>query len=126
MAHEMGRFIGLDAIEKQCHVILGPTINIQRDPRAGRFFESYSEDPTLTGHLGCAWVRGAQSTGVAATMKHFVGNEAETERRLSSSDVSQEALREVYLEPFRMIMAGCARAGDGKQFGAQPLCAMTS
>lgn len=123
----MGHFIGLDAHEKLCHVVLGPTINMQRDPRAGRYFESYSEDPHLTGRLGCGWVAGCQNSvpGMAATMKHFVGNEAETDRRHSSSNVSQEALREVYLEPFREIMAGLVRQGH-QAYRGQPACVMTA
>lgn len=123
----MGHYIGLDAHEKLCHVVLGPTINMQRDPRAGRYFESYSEDPHLTGRLGHAWVAGAQASvpGMAATMKHFVGNEAETDRRFSSSNVSKQALREVYLDPFREIMAGLKREG-AKAYGGQPACVMTA
>lgn len=100
---------------------------MQRDPRAGRYFESYSEDPHHTGQLGCAWIAGAQNSvaGMAATMKHFVGNEAETDRRNSSSNMSMETLREVYLEPFREIMAGLVRQGH-RPFGGQPACVMTA
>lgn len=130
MAFEMGKQIALDAIEKKCHVVLGPTINGQRDPRAGRFFESYSEDPTLMGYLASSWIQGVQNCGVGATMKHFVANEAEYDRRNNSSDLSIEALREVYLEPFRIIMADLQREGKNVNkddpFKAQPACVMTA
>ena len=123
----MGASIAEDGIKKQCHVILGPTINIQRDPRAGRYFESYSEDPVLTGELGLAWIQGCQAKGAAATMKHFVGNESETDRRNVSSNIDPSALREVYLEPFRRIMKGAAEHGAGSDvFGRQPACVMTA
>lgn len=120
----MGAGIAEDGIKKQCHVLLGPTINIQRDPRAGRYFESYSEDPVLTGELAAAWVRGCQSKDVGATMKHFVGNESETDRRFVSSNIAPDALREVYLEPFRRIMKGVAHTKG--RFGGQPACVMTA
>lgn len=128
LAFEMGKQIALDAIEKQCHVLLGPTVNGQRDPRAGRFFESYSEDPTLMGYLASYWIQGAQSCGVGTTMKHFVANEAEYDRRNNSSDLSIEALREVYLEPFRIIMADMQRRSSGQDdpFKSQPACVMTA
>ncbi|MCO5555860.1 hypothetical protein L7F22_009405 [Adiantum nelumboides] len=129
LAFEMGKQIALDSIEKQCHVLLGPTINGQRDPRAGRFFESYSEDPTLMGYLASSWIQGAQSCGVGATMKHFIANEAEYDRRNNSSDLSIETLREVYLEPFRIIMADMQRLSNKNNddpFKSQPACVMTA
>lgn len=138
LARRMGEGIARDSRSKRCHVSLAPTINIQRDPRAGRFFESYSEDPVLSGEIGAAWVRGCQSVGVGATPKHFVANEAETDRMRSSSDVAPAALREVYLEPFKRIFRELARdharkrekygAGGGSEdvFGGQPACIMTA
>lgn len=128
LAFEMGKQIALDSIEKQCHVLLGPTINGQRDPRAGRFFESYSEDPTLMGLLASFWIKGCQSCGVGATMKHFVANEAEFDRRNNSSDLSIESLREIYLEPFRIIMADMQRnpTSPNDPFKSQPACVMTA
>lgn len=75
LAHEMGKGIALDSRSKQCHVSLAPTVNMTRDQRYGRAFENYGEDPVLTGHIGASWTIGCQSTGVAATPKHFVTNE---------------------------------------------------
>ncbi|UZJ53573.1 hypothetical protein CBS101457_002893 [Exobasidium rhododendri] len=128
LAEDMGAGIAEDGIKKQCHVILGPTINIQRDPRAGRYFESYSEDPCLTGELGASWIKGCQRKGTAATMKHFVGNESETDRRNVSSNIPLEALREVYLEPFRRIMKvlHMQKTSLGDPFNNQPACVMTA
>jgi beta-glucosidase len=63
-----------------CHVLLGPTINIQRSPLGGRGFESYSEDPLLSGQMARAFIKGVQSEGVSATIKHYVTNDSEFER----------------------------------------------
>jgi beta-glucosidase len=85
-------------------VWLGPTINIQRSPLGGRGFESYSEDPTLSGALAASVVNGVQSKGVAAAMKHFVCNDQEDERQAVSAVVSERALREIYLRPFQIAI----------------------
>ena len=71
-----------------CHVILAPTINIQRSPLGGRSFESFSEDPFLNGTIAAAYINGLQSKGVSATVKHFVANEQEFERSFLHSEVS--------------------------------------
>ena len=86
------------------HVLLGPNVNIQRNPLAGRNFETYSEDPQLSGIVGTAFVRGLQSEGVGACVKHFVANEQERQRRIGSSNVDERTLREIYLVPFEMIV----------------------
>jgi beta-glucosidase len=78
---EMGREVAVQARHKGASVILGPTVNIHRDPRAGRNFECWSEDPLLTGKMAASLVNGIQAGGVAACSKHFVGNESETKRR---------------------------------------------
>lgn len=97
-----GALQGREAIAKGASVILGPTTNMQRSPLGGRGFESFSEDPVLAGHISAATVNGIQSTGVAATIKHFVCNDQEHERQSVDSVVSERALREIYLMPFQI------------------------
>lgn len=96
--------IGREARALGVHVLLGPNVNIQRNPLAGRNFETYSEDPLLSGLIGSAFVRGLQSEGVGASVKHFVANEQERQRRIGSSNVDERTLREIYLLPFEMIV----------------------
>ncbi len=96
--------IGREARALGVHVVLGPNINIQRTPLAGRNFETYSEDPLLSGIIGTSFVRGLQSEGVGASVKHYVANEQERQRRIGSSNVDERALREIYLAPFEMIV----------------------
>ena len=100
MVHEVGNGLGAEARRKDVDVVLAPTINLQRSPYAGRHFEAFSEDPLLTATLATAYVRGIQDHGVAATVKHYVANDAETERFTASSDVDERTLREVYLTAF--------------------------
>ncbi|ORY90760.1 glycoside hydrolase family 3 protein, partial [Leucosporidium creatinivorum] len=102
LVKRVGEAIGDEARAKSAHIILGPTINIQRSPLGGRGFESYSESPLLSGMLASAYINGVQSKGVACSVKHFVCNEQELERFSQDSVVSQRALREVFLEPFRL------------------------
>src|ERR1044072_1733481 len=85
--------IGREARALGVHVLLGPNINIQRNPLAGPNFETYSEDPLLSGVIGTAFVRGLQSEGVGASLKHFVANEQEQQRRIGSSNVDERTLR---------------------------------
>ncbi|KAL1961090.1 hypothetical protein VTO42DRAFT_4978 [Malbranchea cinnamomea] len=93
---------GEEAIAKGASVILGPTVNMQRSPLGGRGFESYSEDPVLAGAMGAATINGIQSTGVAATIKHYVCNDQEDQRMSVNSIVTERALREIYLMPFQI------------------------
>ena len=86
------------------HVLLAPTVNLHRSPLGGRHFEAYSEDPLLTAAIGSGYVRGVQDLGVAATVKHYVANDFETERFTASADVSERALRELYLAPFEALV----------------------
>ena len=79
-------------------------VNLHRTPYGGRHFESFSEDPLLTGRIGAAYVRGLQAEGVAATVKHFVANDSETERFTLEARVAERALRELYLAPFEAIV----------------------
>jgi beta-glucosidase len=81
-------------------VLLAPTVNLHRGTLNGRNFECYSEDPWLTGEIAVAYIRGLQSRGVGATIKHFVGNESEYQRMTMSSEIPERALRELYLLPF--------------------------
>jgi len=92
--------MGQESIAKGAHILLGPTMNTQRSPLGGRGFESYSEDPLLAGKMGAAVVRGIQSTGVSATIKHFVCNDQEDARQAVNAIVTERALREIYLMPF--------------------------
>ncbi|MEV5070136.1 beta-glucosidase [Microbacterium sp. LMI12-1-1.1] len=100
----LGALVGSEARRKGVHVVLGPNVNIQRSPRAGRHFEEFSEDPYLSGEIGAAYVAGVQSQGVAATPKHFVANDSETDRMTADVIVGERTLREVYLAPFETIV----------------------
>ena len=86
-------------------MVLGPTINLHRSLLGGRLFEAYSEDPLLTGKLAAAYVRGLQSSGVGACLKHLVANESETARNTMNSVVDEATLRELYLLPFEIAVA---------------------
>jgi beta-glucosidase len=104
IAEEIGRIVGRDALDKGCRVLLAPTVNLHRALLAGRNFEGYSEDPLLSGKLAAGYVRGVQSNGVLATVKHLVGNEQEFERSSISSEIDQRTLRELYLLPFEIAV----------------------
>jgi beta-glucosidase len=97
---EIGRLLGAEARSKKVDVLLGPTAGIHRTPLAGRTFESFSEDPTLSSAMAAAFVVGVQKEGVAATVKHLVGGEIETHRATVSSEIDPVALHEIYLRPF--------------------------
>ena len=99
---DIGVALGEEAQAKDVDVILGPTINIHRHPLGGRHFESFSEDPFLTGKIATNYVQGVQSKNVAACLKHFVGNDTEYERHSISSNIDAQTLREIYLLPFEM------------------------
>lgn len=107
LLHEVGRLMGEESIAKGTHVVLGPTINIQRSPLGGRGFESFSEDGVLSGSLAGHCCRGIQDKGVAATLKHFVCNDQEHERMAVSSEVTPRAMREIYLLPFQLALRIC-------------------
>ncbi len=92
--------LGTEARSKGVDVLLGPTINLMRTPLGGRGFEFFAEDPVLTAVLASAYVRGVQSAGVGATVKHFVANDSETERWTYNARVTESVLRELYLLPF--------------------------
>ena len=98
--HEYGRAYGNDFRKKGVNVALGPAMNILRAPTAGRIWESYSEDPFLSGEAATYIIKAIQSTGVIACAKHYIGNDQETNRKNSSSNIPEQALWEIYLEPF--------------------------
>ncbi|KAF4982620.1 hypothetical protein FZEAL_1798 [Fusarium zealandicum] len=104
LLEEAGRKMGEEAIAKSAHVILGPTINMQRSPLGGRGFESIGEDPFLAGLGAAAIVRGIQSTGVQATVKHFVCNDQEHKRMNVQAIITERALREIYTLPFQLAV----------------------
>ncbi|RKQ92772.1 beta-glucosidase [Solirubrobacter pauli] len=101
----VGRLLAHECRRKGVDVLLAPTVNLHRTPFGGRHFECFSEDPYLTGAIGAAFVRGLQAEGVAATVKHFVANDSETERFTLDAVVDERVLRELYLLPFELIVA---------------------
>ncbi len=111
LTERLGALLGREALQRGCRGLLAPTVNLHRHPLAGRNFECYSEDPLLSGRLAAGYVRGVQSKGVFATVKHFVGNDAEFERNTISSVIDERALRELYLVPFEIAV------GEGGALG---------
>lgn len=101
---EMGEAIGIEALAYDSDVVLGPGANIKRNPLCGRNFEYFSEDPYLTGQLSKSWIEGLQSKGVAASLKHFAGNNQEKDRLISNSMIDERALREIYLAGFELAV----------------------
>jgi beta-glucosidase len=103
LLRKAGKLLGDECIAKGAHCWLGPTINTPRSPLGGRGFESFSEDPHLSGALAASMILGCESTGVISAVKHFVGNDQEHERRAVDCLITQRALREVYLRPFQIV-----------------------
>ncbi len=104
LINEIGIAIGKEARAKKADILLGPCVNIHRNPLGGRNFESYSEDPFLSGRMGINFVRGVQSLRVATSLKHYALNNQETSRSTYNAEVDERALREIYLLPFEMIV----------------------
>jgi beta-glucosidase len=104
LVERMGVALAGQAKSKGASVLLAPTVNIHRSGLNGRNFECYSEDPLLTAALAVAYIQGVQSKGIAATIKHFAGNESEIERQTMSSDIDERSLREIYLLPFEQAV----------------------
>jgi beta-glucosidase len=105
LLERIGGLLAGEAVRKGVDVVLGPTINLHRSPVNGRHFECFSEDPYLTGRLATAYVRGLQDRGVGACPKHYVANDAETERMSVDNHVDERTLRELYLAPFEAVVA---------------------
>ena len=101
---QVGASLAGEVKAKSAHMLLAPTVNIQRTPIAGRNFECFAEDPFLSGMIASAYVNGLQNEGVAACIKHFVANDQEFERFSMSSEVAERPLHEIYLEPFRIAL----------------------
>jgi len=104
-AERVGEMLAGEGRSQDVDVVLGPTVNLHRSPLGGRLFEAYAEDPLLSGRLAAAYIRGIQRYGVGACVKHYVANEAETERRTVDVRVTRAALRELYLLPFEICVA---------------------
>lgn len=100
LVERLGALLAAEARRKGVSILLAPTLNLHRSPAGGRHFECFSEDPLLTGSIGAAYITGVQSGGVAATAKHYVANDSETERLTLDARVDERTLREVYLAPF--------------------------
>lgn len=100
LAYRYGAAAAVEARRKHVDIVLGPTINLHRSPLGGRHFEAFSEDPLLTADLAAAYVNGLQDNGVAATPKHYIANDFETDRFTADVQVSDRALRELYLLAF--------------------------
>jgi beta-glucosidase len=104
LARRVGEALGDEARAMDVQVLLGPGINLKRSPLGGRNFEYFAEDPLLTGVLATEWVKGLQSRGVGASLKHFAVNSQETDRMRVSADVDERTLRELYLRAFQRVV----------------------
>ena len=104
LLEDVGRAIGEECVRLNVQVLLGPAINLKRDPRCGRNFEYYSEDPLLSGELAAAYIGGLQSTGTAACVKHYALNNCERHRYTGNSAADERAMRELYLKAFEIAI----------------------
>jgi beta-glucosidase len=100
LIEQVGQALGEETRGMDCDILLGPCVNIVRDPRGGRNFETFSEDPYLSGRTAVAYIKGVQSRGVGTSLKHYAVNNYEMERFRASSRVDERTLREIYLPQF--------------------------
>lgn len=104
LVYDMGKELGEECQAENVGLLLGPGVNIKRNPLCGRNFEYYSEDPLLAGELGAAFIKGIQDQGVGACLKHFFANSQEYRRMSSSSNMDERTARELYLSAFERII----------------------
>lgn len=104
LLEEMGGCLGLEAASEGVSVLLGPGVNIKRNPLCGRNFEYFSEDPYLSGKMAAALIRGIQSNGISACVKHYAANSQELRRMTNDSVMDERTLREIYLPAFEMAV----------------------
>lgn len=100
LIERVGKALAEETRAKGAHILLGPTVNMHRSPLGGRNFESFSEDPFLAQRMAVSYIRGLQAEGVGACVKHYLCNDQEYDRHFLSSDVTERAMREIYLPPF--------------------------
>ena len=104
LLEEMGAHLGLEAASEGVSILLGPGVNIKRSPLCGRNFEYFSEDPYLAGKMAAALIRGIQSNGISACVKHYAANSQELRRMTNDSVLDERTLREIYLPAFEMAV----------------------
>lgn len=104
LGEEMGTALGEEAAAQHVNVLLGPGTNMKRNPRCGRNFEYFSEDPYLAGKMAASYIRGIQSTGTSACVKHFAANNQEERRMVTDSVMDERTLREIYLTAFEIAV----------------------
>ena len=104
LGEEMGKALGEEAAAQQVNVLLGPGTNMKRNPRCGRNFEYFSEDPYLAGKMAAAYIRGIQANGTSACVKHFAGNNQEERRMVTDSVIDERTMREIYLTAFEIAV----------------------